>query len=147
MQTNRKYRQPVESATCQRQVKLVPKQKPCSASGAEMPDVPMTVVRHRSATSSAGAARGEPGRARRADRRGPAPAAMTTTAPPRTFADLEPAGLELEVTCQRCGHVAIVDDTAPKLRHQRLAGRRYRCQSFQFRASSPGDDHSQLCCS
>ena len=35
---------------------------------------------------------------------------MTTTAPPRTFADLEPAGLELEVTCQRCGHVAVIDD-------------------------------------
>jgi hypothetical protein len=47
--------------------------------------------------------------------------------PPRTFADLEPAGLELEVTCQRCGHVAVVDDTAPMLRHQRLAGRRFRC--------------------
>ena len=52
---------------------------------------------------------------------------MTTTAPPRTFADLAPAGLEVEVTCQRCGHVAVVDDTAPRLRHQRLAGRRYRC--------------------
>ena len=52
---------------------------------------------------------------------------MTTTSPPRVFADLEPAGLELEVTCQRCGHVAVVDDTAPRLRHQRLAGRRYRC--------------------
>jgi hypothetical protein len=52
---------------------------------------------------------------------------MTTTAPPRIFADLEPAGLELEVTCERCGHVAVVDDKAPRLRHQRLAGRRYRC--------------------
>jgi DNA-directed RNA polymerase subunit RPC12/RpoP len=52
---------------------------------------------------------------------------MTTTAPPRTFADLEPAGLELEVTCQRCGHVAVVDDTAQRLRNQRPAGRRYRC--------------------
>ena len=56
---------------------------------------------------------------------------MTTTAPPRTFADLEPAGLELEVTCQRCGHVAVVDDTAPRLRHQRLAGRRYRCAAVR----------------
>jgi hypothetical protein len=27
---------------------------------------------------------------------------------------------------QRCGHVAVIDDTAPRLRHQRLAGRRYR---------------------
>jgi DNA-directed RNA polymerase subunit RPC12/RpoP len=52
---------------------------------------------------------------------------MTTSAPPRVFADLEPAGLELEVTCQRCGHVAVIDDTAPRLRNQRLAGRRYRC--------------------
>ncbi len=43
---------------------------------------------------------------------------------PRTFGDLEPAGLKLTVTCQRCGHVA----QAPRLRHQRLAGRRYRCQ-------------------
>ena len=32
------------------------------------------------------------------------------------------------MTCQRCGHVAVVDDPAPQLRHQRLAGRRYRCQ-------------------
>ena len=32
---------------------------------------------------------------------------MTTSGPPRTFADLEPAYLELEVTCQRCGHVAL----------------------------------------
>jgi predicted RNA-binding Zn-ribbon protein involved in translation (DUF1610 family) len=47
---------------------------------------------------------------------------------PRIFADLEPAGLELAVTCQRCGHVAVVDDQAPLLRNQRLAGRRYRCQ-------------------
>ena len=52
---------------------------------------------------------------------------MTTTAPPRTFADLEPAGLEMAVTCQRCGHVAVVNDQAPGLRNQRLAGRRYRC--------------------
>ena len=52
---------------------------------------------------------------------------MITRAPPRVFADLEPAGLELEVTCQRCGHVAVVDDQAPDLRNQRLAGRRYRC--------------------
>src|SRR5829696_9303102 len=37
----------------------------------------------------------------------------------------EPAGLELEVICQRCGHVAVIDDTAPRMRH--LAGRRYRC--------------------
>jgi ribosomal protein S27E len=52
---------------------------------------------------------------------------MATMAPPRTFADLEPAGLELEVTCQRCGHVTVVDDTAQRLRNQRLAGRRYQC--------------------
>jgi hypothetical protein len=52
---------------------------------------------------------------------------MTATPTPRTFADLEPAGLKLEVTCHRCGHVAVIDDQAPRLRHQRLAGRRYRC--------------------
>jgi len=52
---------------------------------------------------------------------------MTAAQQPRTFGDLAPAGLELEVTCQRCGHVAVVDDTAPRLREQRLAGRRYRC--------------------
>lgn len=48
--------------------------------------------------------------------------------PPRTFADLEPAGLELAVVCQRCGRETVVDDTAPDLRPQRIAGRRYRCQ-------------------
>jgi DNA-directed RNA polymerase subunit RPC12/RpoP len=52
---------------------------------------------------------------------------MTETAPPRTFADLEPAGLEMAVTCQKCGHWAVIDDKAPKLRNQRIAGRRYRC--------------------
>ena len=39
---------------------------------------------------------------------------MTQTAPPRTFADLEPAGLEMAVTCQKCGHWAVIDDKAPK---------------------------------
>jgi predicted RNA-binding Zn-ribbon protein involved in translation (DUF1610 family) len=53
---------------------------------------------------------------------------MTTTSPPRVFGDLAPAGLELSVACQRCGRVAVVDDQAPSLRKQRLAGRRYRCQ-------------------
>jgi DNA-directed RNA polymerase subunit RPC12/RpoP len=53
---------------------------------------------------------------------------MTTTATPRVFADLAPAGLEMSVKCQRCGHEAVVDDTVPRLRHQRIAGRRYRCQ-------------------
>jgi len=33
---------------------------------------------------------------------------MMTTALPRT--DLEPAWLDLEVTCQRCDHVPVVDD-------------------------------------
>lgn len=47
--------------------------------------------------------------------------------PLRTFADLEPAGLELGVTCQKCGHQAVVDDRSPKLRNQRVAGRRFRC--------------------
>jgi hypothetical protein len=35
---------------------------------------------------------------------------MTATVPPRILGDLAPAGLELAVTCQRCGHVAVVDD-------------------------------------
>lgn len=47
--------------------------------------------------------------------------------PPRTFADLEPAGLELAVTCQRCGRQSVIDDVSPGLRHQRIAGRRFRC--------------------
>jgi hypothetical protein len=51
-------------------------------------------------------------------------------APPRTFADLEPAGLEMAVTCQRCGQDAVVDNTAPRLRRQRIAGRRYRCARY-----------------
>ena len=37
---------------------------------------------------------------------------MTSTAPRRTFADLEAAGLEMAVTCQPCGHEAVVDDSA-----------------------------------
>jgi hypothetical protein len=53
---------------------------------------------------------------------------MTTTAPPGTFAYLAPAGLEMSVVCQKCGHEAVVDDTAPRLRNQCIAGRRYRCQ-------------------
>jgi predicted RNA-binding Zn-ribbon protein involved in translation (DUF1610 family) len=53
---------------------------------------------------------------------------MTTTAPPRVFANLALAGLEMSVACQRCGHVAVVDDQTPRLRNQLLAGRRYRCQ-------------------
>ena len=52
---------------------------------------------------------------------------MTTLAPPRVFTDPEPAGLELEITCQRCGHLSVGDDQAPRLRNQRIAGRRYRC--------------------
>jgi hypothetical protein len=51
---------------------------------------------------------------------------MTTLTPTRTFADREPAGLEMAVTCQRCGHEAVVDDIDVRLRNQRLAGRRYR---------------------
>ena len=49
-------------------------------------------------------------------------------AKPRTFGDLERAGLEMAVTCQRCGHQAVVDDTSARLRNQPIAGRRYRCQ-------------------
>lgn len=44
-----------------------------------------------------------------------------------TFAELEQQSLELRVTCQRCGHVAIVDPGSPALRHRKLAGQRFRC--------------------
>lgn len=50
------------------------------------------------------------------------------SAKPRTFGDLERAGLEMAVTCQCCGHQAVIDDTSPKLRNRPIAGRRYRCQ-------------------
>ena len=45
---------------------------------------------------------------------------------PRTFSDLAAAGLEIEVTCQRCGHRAVIDDTDPALRGRPIAGRRFR---------------------
>ncbi|MFZ5780755.1 MAG: hypothetical protein ACOY4R_11200 [Pseudomonadota bacterium] len=53
---------------------------------------------------------------------------MPPAVPPRTFADLEPAGLEMTTTCQRCGHEAVIDDSSPRLRSLPLAGRRFRCR-------------------
>lgn len=44
-----------------------------------------------------------------------------------TFAELEQQALELRVTCQRCGHVAVVDPGSPALRDRKLAGQRFRC--------------------
>lgn len=44
-----------------------------------------------------------------------------------TFAELEQQSLELRVTCQRCGHMAIVDPGSPALRDRKLAGQRFRC--------------------
>lgn len=44
-----------------------------------------------------------------------------------TFAELEQQALELRVTCQRCGHVAIIDPGSPALRDRKLAGQRFRC--------------------
>jgi hypothetical protein len=51
---------------------------------------------------------------------------MATT-PTRTFADLERAGLVMEVTCQKCGHRAEIDGSVPTLRNLSIAGRRFRC--------------------
>jgi hypothetical protein len=51
---------------------------------------------------------------------------MSTT-PTRTFADLERAGLAMEVTCQKCGHRAVIDGSTPALRDKSIAGRRFRC--------------------
>lgn len=44
-----------------------------------------------------------------------------------TFAELEQQSLELRVTCQRCGHLAIVNPGSPALRDRKLAGQRFRC--------------------
>ena len=52
---------------------------------------------------------------------------MAQAAPIVTFAELDRRGLEIEVTCQKCGHRAVVDGSAPKLRDLPVAGRRFRC--------------------
>ena len=46
---------------------------------------------------------------------------------PATFRELEQQALAIRVTCQRCGHQAIVNPGAPGLRDKRLAGQRFRC--------------------
>ena len=48
VQPNRNFRHPVESQTCRRQVTQMIKRKAwkCSACGAEIPDLPMPVLRH-----------------------------------------------------------------------------------------------------
>ena len=52
---------------------------------------------------------------------------MAPAAPIVTFAELERRGLEIEVTCQKCGHRSVVNGSAPKLRDLPVAGRRFRC--------------------
>jgi hypothetical protein len=46
---------------------------------------------------------------------------------PTTFGDLDRQGLEIEVTCQKCGHRAVVDSSSQSLRSRPIAGRRFRC--------------------
>ena len=55
---------------------------------------------------------------------------MDTPRRPDTFAELEQQALAIRVTCQRCGHQAIVDPAAPALRKRRLAGQRFRCSQL-----------------
>lgn len=45
----------------------------------------------------------------------------------RTFGDLEKAGLEISVTCQRCRHQKLIELTS-ELRDRRVAGQRFRCK-------------------
>src|SRR5919109_3370225 len=52
---------------------------------------------------------------------------MPLPAPPTTFAELERQGLELVVTCQKCGHEAAIDASALGIRDRKIAGRRFRC--------------------
>jgi hypothetical protein len=48
-------------------------------------------------------------------------------ATPTTFGELQRQGLEIEVTCQKCGHRAVVDPGSSALRDRPIAGRRFRC--------------------
>lgn len=52
---------------------------------------------------------------------------MAPSPPIGSFQELAHQRLAIRVTCQRCGHVAIVDPGAPGLSHRRLAGQRFRC--------------------
>jgi len=49
------------------------------------------------------------------------------TPAPTTFSELDRQGMAIEVTCQKCGHRAVVDSQSPRLRHLPIAGRRFRC--------------------
>lgn len=51
------------------------------------------------------------------------------TLPDQEFSDLEKAGLEISVTCQRCHHQKLIELT-PELRGRRVAGQRFRCQEI-----------------
>src|SRR5215470_3374467 len=51
------------------------------------------------------------------------------TPPHATFRELEQLGLEIEVTCQKCGHRSVIDPREPSLADRRIAGRRYRCRN------------------
>ena len=44
------------------------------------------------------------------------------------FSDLPALGVEVKVTCQKCGNQSIVDGTDPRIRNHRVVGARYRCQ-------------------
>lgn len=44
-----------------------------------------------------------------------------------TFADLDRAGFEIEVTCQKCGQRAVIDARSRPVRDLPVAGRRFRC--------------------
>lgn len=48
--------------------------------------------------------------------------------PFKTFGDLEKAGLELYVACQKCHRQRLIEVTA-ELRDRRVAGQRFRCQA------------------
>jgi hypothetical protein len=64
---------------------------------------------------------------------------MAPLAPPSTtFGQLEALGLEIEVTCQKCGRRAIIDATQRGLAGQRIAGRRFRCQALDATGRSCG---------
>ena len=52
----------------------------------------------------------------------------TMELPFKTFGDLEKAGLELYVACQKCHHQTLIEVT-PELRDRRVAGQRFRCQA------------------
>jgi hypothetical protein len=52
---------------------------------------------------------------------------MSLPVPPTTFGELERKGLEIVVTCQKCGHETVIDPDALGIRDRKIAGRRFRC--------------------